>query len=123
MGMTQKIDLLAAFLGLRFLPMPFTIGSNTINPKLILHDETVEYRAVFTTTAVPYSEIEKVDVFILGQQTTNLCLYQRESMFTFIGNLNNRARLIEVLRFFQTKNCPLTIKALELIHTAEASTR
>lgn len=115
--MNQKIELVAAFVGLTFLPQPFVLGSNTINPKLVLHEEEIEYRALFTTNTVRYTELEKVDVFLFGKKTTNLCLSRPNSIFTFVGNLNNKAKLIEVLQFLQTKNCRLTDRAINLVNT------
>lgn len=112
--MSQKVELIASFLGLRFLPPPLGIGSNSINPKLIFHEDEVEYR-VFSTTRINYTSIEKVDVFLF-YKTTNLLLTRHDSVFTFGGNLNDRAKLIEVLRFLQRKGCSLTEKALNFMH-------
>lgn len=112
--MSQEVKLIAAFLGLRFLPLPLAIGSNSINPKLVLHDSTVEYRALFSTDVIRYSDIEEVDIY-LAYKTTNISIQPKDSIFRFVGNLNNKARLIEVLRFLKQKNCSLTERALKLL--------
>lgn len=108
--MSHTIKLTASFLGLKFLPPPFGLGSNSINPKLILHDDELEYR-VFRTNSVGYSDIEQIDIFLF-YKTTNLLVFRRDSVFTFGGNLNDKAKLIEVLAFLASKGCVLTEKAL-----------
>ncbi len=111
--MSQTIKLTASFLGLKFLPPPFGIGSNSINPKLILHDDELEYR-VFKTNLVSYSDIEQVDIFLF-YKTTNLLLTRSDSIFTFGGNLNDKAKLVEVLQFLASKGCRMTEKALRFM--------
>ena len=112
--MSQDVNLVASFLGLKFLPPALGIGSNSLNPKLIFHEDEIEYR-VFLTNRVAYSDIEKVDVLIF-YKTTNLLLTRKDSVFTFGGNLNDKARLVEVLKFLQRKDCFLTEKALNLMN-------
>jgi len=113
--MKQNIKLFAAFIGLKFLPRQLGIGHNSINPKLILYDDKIEYRSLIFTQKLNYSDIEKVDVF-LAWKTTNICISKKNSIFTFAGNLNNKQSLTELVIFFNSKKCNLTSKALELIN-------
>lgn len=112
--MSQEINLSAAFVGLKFLPSVVAIGSNSINPKLVLHDDQIEYRALFGTDIMSYSALEKVDVY-LNYRTANICITRQDSVFTFAGNLGDKAKLINVLHIVKGKNCTLTDKALKLL--------
>lgn len=116
-----KIELVAAFKGLTFLPNPLTIGLNNANPKLILKKEQIEFRNLLFTTKKTYSQIEEVDVYInsfklFGISTTNICLTFKDSIFTFVGNLNNMARLIELVTYFRDKGIVLTERAKKTIN-------
>ena len=115
--MSQPIQLAAAFLGLKFLPHPLVLGSNNLNPKLILHDEQVEYRATFSTDLISYTAIEKIDVYF-SYKTTTIRIIRQDSVFTFAGNLSDKNKLVDVLQFFKNKNCLLTDKASKVLQEA-----
>ena len=113
--MTGEVNLLAAFLGLKFLPQPLVIGSNSINPRLILHDEEFEYRIFFTTHKIKYTDVDLVDVYTRFN-TANVCISRKDSVFTFSGKLISKARLIELVQFLKSKNCILTANATDLLN-------
>ena len=108
----HKADLIAGFGSFKFIPMPIVFSTNNANPKLILHEEHVEYRGGFITRRVNYNEIEKVDVYFIGTRTNNLVIYKKTGISTFIGNFRKRNQLQEFLQLFQKKGCTLTEKAL-----------
>lgn len=116
MNKNIEIKLVAAFKGVTFIPSPFVLGHNNINPKLILKEQGIEFKNLFFTQEKQYSEIKEVTIFInnfklLGVKTTNVCLSFNNSVFTFIGNLNDEKKLRELLALFKKKGCNLTSEA------------
>jgi hypothetical protein len=109
-----KCSLIASFLGVKFIPMPIVLGVNNFNPKLIFRDHEIECRACFTTKRTVYNEVESVDVFF-ARKTTNICIRWKNSVFTFIGNFNNKELLKEALLIMRAKDCPLSAAALLFI--------
>jgi len=115
-----SIPLVAAFFGLKIVPFPFALGGNNLNPKLLLHEEYIEYKSLFRTQTKTYQEIDEVDVFVSNLKvfsigTTNIRLSFTGSVFTFMGNLNDLEKLKEVLLFLRAKGCRLSDKAASLL--------
>lgn len=110
----MKINLRAAFLGLKFLPHPLGIGGNNLNPKLFLHDNEIEYRNVFTTHKLRYDAIDKVDTFTTFK-TNNIILKPSNSIFTHSFNVKDKEQFKVALQFLSEKNCPLTDKAIKMM--------
>jgi hypothetical protein len=116
---TQKnIYLTSASLSLKFIPIP--VSSNNINPKLVLKESSIEYRAAFLTSERNYSEIVLVDVntfripFILTR-TAYIKLRFASSIFIFSGNLEELAKLKELVHILKKKGCPISDKAEQLL--------
>ncbi|TPG72297.1 hypothetical protein [Hymenobacter nivis] len=101
-------NLRAGFVGLRFLPELIAIGTNNLNPKLILHDGHVEYRGAFFTNSLPYASIELLNVAFVGSGTNNLTIVPRTGLTTFTGNFEKKAQLYQFLALFKAKGCPLS---------------
>ena len=117
---THSVSLKAAFKGVKFIKMPFVIGTNNLNPLLELYQNDIQYRNLFFKSTKRYETIETVDVFVhkgmlLGKTTTNICLYFKNSIFTFVGNTDNLEQLKEVVIFFKDRGCNLSKKAQDLI--------
>ena len=119
----KKVKLVAAFLGVKFLPMPFSIGSNNLNPKLILKESHIEYRNIFFTNKKPYTQIDYVDIYtnslkIFGITTTNICIFFKNDIFTFVGNLNSAERLKDLLITFSELGVILSEKSIKFIENS-----
>lgn len=109
------VKLIAGFVGLKFMKLPFVWGTNNFNPKLILKEESFEYRGGFWSTIEYYENIEKIDIY-LAYKTTNIEITKTNSKFTFVGNTNNDLELRKCLTFFHEKKCALTQKALNFLN-------
>ena len=105
-----KVKIVAAFLGLKFLPKIIALAFNNFNPKLVLSDSGVEYRAFVFTNHIKYHEIEKIDI-LLALQTTNIYLIRKNSAITVSANTNNKDELYRCLLYLRDKGCPFTEKA------------
>jgi|GEM_PF-2120877 len=116
---TFNVKIIAAFLGLKFLPSVFAFASNNFNPKLVFSEEDIEYRAAFFTGRLTYDEIEIVDILI-WTQTTNICLIRNNSIVTVSANTNNENELYKCLAYLRRKGCSLT-KSAEEFHSKLAS--
>lgn len=108
-------DLRAGFVGLRFLPDIIALGTNNLNPKLILRQEAIEYRGAFFTSTIAYSDVEKVAVAFIGRGTNNLTITPRIGLTTFTGNFRHRSQLYQFLAFLSSKGCPLTPHTQQLL--------
>lgn len=104
--------LIAGFRGFKFTTLPIVFAHNNYNPKLILHEDYIEYRGGFCTGKTTYQEIEKIDIFVWKKGTNNIVISRKTSQFTFIGNFKNRTQLQDFLKIFYEKGCVLTQKAL-----------
>jgi hypothetical protein len=109
---TFKVKIIAAFLGVKFLPRVIAIALNNFNPKLILSDNDIEYRAFIFTGRITYDEIESVDI-LLWTQTTNVYLIRNNSIVTVSANTNNEEELYRCLDYLRRKGCILTKRADE----------
>jgi len=109
---TFNVKIIAAFLGIKFLPRAIALAFNNFNPKLILSDEGVEYRAFIFTARLAYREIERVDI-LLWTQTTNVYLIRNNSIITVSANTNNEKELYRCLEYLRTKGCSLSDRAEE----------
>jgi len=106
----RDIKVIAAFLGVKFLPRVIALAYNNLNPKLILSDDGIEYRAFVLTGRIKYNEIEKVDI-LLATGTTNVILARNNSVITVSANTNNRRELYRCLQYLEAKGCQLTERA------------
>ena len=109
---TFNVKIIAAFLGLKFLPRIIALAYNNFNPKLILTDDHIEYRAFLFTGRLTYNEIESVDI-LLSIRTTNVYLFRNNSLVTVSANTNNKQELHRCLDYLRKKGCTLTNRAEE----------
>jgi hypothetical protein len=109
------VKLIAGFVGLKAIKLPFVFGSNNLNPRLILKDESFEHKVFFWSTTEYYKNIEKIDIY-LAYKTTNIEITKTNSKFTFVGNTNDHFELKKCLAFFHEKKCTLTQKALDFLN-------
>lgn len=116
--MKYNVDLRAAFVGLTFLPNPVVIGTNNINPLLILHDQQIEYRNLFTTNKLSYSNIKQVDIY-MAWHTNNIIFTPTNGVFTVNCNVRSKAQFLEALKLLQEKGLSLSDKALAYINCTE----
>jgi len=116
---TFKVKIIAAFLGLKFLPRVIALASNNFNPKLILSADDIEYRAFIFTGRLTYDEIESVDILI-WTQTTNVYLIRNKSIVTVSANTNNEEELYKCLNYLRGKGCVLTKRADEFCSRLES---
>jgi len=107
-----EIKLRAAFLGAKFLPRIIAFANNNFNPKLILSNTHIEYRAFLFTNRIEYREIEKIDILI-WIKTNNIYFIRNNSFITVSANAVNENDLIMCLRFLMEKGCILTERAQE----------
>ncbi len=106
---TLNVKVNATFLGLTFLPQPFTLAYNNLHPKLVLSDAGIEYRAFFFTSHMGYDQIEKVEVATIFR-SAHLCLIRKNSPVTVIANTSQN-ELFRCLKYLSQKGCTLTEKA------------
>lgn len=106
------ITLEAAFAGFTFLPW-FAWASNSLNPKLILHADHVEYRVLRTRTR-PYSEIARVD-YRKAPGTENVVLEFHGATMTLIANTGFVRCAKEALMLLHQQGCPLSERAQALL--------
>ncbi|MHC0447875.1 hypothetical protein ACWA1F_20885 [Flavobacterium sp. 3-218] len=109
------VKLVAGFVGIKKIPLPFVWAINNFNPKLILEEDYFEHRGGFWSKTDDYDNIEKIDIF-LAYKTTNIEITKIDSKFTFVGNTNNNMELKKCLAFFHEKKCNLTQKALDFLN-------
>jgi len=109
------VKLIAGFVGIKKIPLPFVLAINNNNPKLILKEESFEHRGSFWGKTDYYENVEKIDIY-LAYRTTNIEITKIDSKFTFVGNTNNNLELKRCLAFFQEKKCNLTQKALDFLN-------
>ncbi|WPR70486.1 hypothetical protein SLW70_11095 [Flavobacterium sp. NG2] len=108
------VPLIAGFVGIKKIPLPFVLGVNNFNPKLILKMDYFEHSGIFYGKTDVYENIELVDIFI-ARMTTNLIISKIDTIFTFVGNTNNTQELKKCLLFLQQKQCVLSEKALSFL--------
>lgn len=109
------VKLIAGFVGLKTMKLPFIWATNNFNPKLILKDESFEHRGGFWSTTEYYENVEKIDIY-LAYKTTNIEITKTNSKLTFVGNTNDDLELRKCLAFFHQKKCNLTQKALDFLN-------
>jgi hypothetical protein len=107
------VKLIAGFLGIKQIPLPFVLGINNANPKLFLKKDHYEYRGAFMSRKGLYENIERVDIF-LARRTTNVVIW-KNSIFTFVGNTDSDSELRKCLEFLKEKQCRLTQKAMDFL--------
>lgn len=108
--MNYSVDLVAAFLGLTFLPHPLVIGTNNLNPELVLQDDGITYRSLFTKGHIGYAQINYVG-FYKAWATKNVIVTTKGSVFTHCFNIRSEKQVIETLKIFKEKGCELSSKA------------
>ncbi|MDQ6530163.1 hypothetical protein [Flavobacterium sp. LHD-85] len=109
------VKLIAGFVGLKTMQLPFVWGTNNFNPKLILKEDSFEHRGGLWSKTECYENIEKIDIY-LAYKTTNIEITKTNSKYTFVGNTNNDLELRKCLAFFHEKKCTLTQKALDFLN-------
>lgn len=108
--MNYSVDLVAAFLGLTFLPHPLVIGTNNLNPELVLQDDGITYRSSFTKGHIGFAQINNVG-FYKAWATKNVIITTKDSVFTHCFNIRSEEQVIETLKIFKEKGCVLSTKA------------
>lgn len=108
---TINVPLIASFMLIKGL-YPISTSSNSISPRLLLHENFVEYKVIFSKKR-SYDEIEQIQI-LLGPATTNVILEFKDSRMSFAGNLNDKQKLAEVLKILKQK-CRLSPKAQEFL--------
>ena len=108
------VNLIAGFVGLKFIPMPIVVGTNNINPKLLLNDFDFEHRGAFFSKKDFYGNVKNVDVFF-ARKTTNVIITKDNSIFTFVGNTNSNSELYKCLVFLEKKGCEMSEKANDFL--------
>lgn len=108
--MNYSVDLVAAFLGLTFLPHPLVIGTNNLNPELVLQDDGITYRSSFTKGYISYAQIKSIG-FFKAWATKNVIVTTKGSVFTHCFNIRSEKQVIETLKIFKEKGCDLSTKA------------
>ena len=104
-----EVPILASFLGVRWLSKIIGFAHNNANPRLILRQDSVEYK-VFRTIERQYGEIEKVDVMeTVG--TKNVVFYFKNKQIIFSANIGNKIDLNYVLAYLKNKDVTLTPEA------------
>ena len=107
-----NVRIVAAFLGLKFLPRVIALAFNNFNPKLIFSDAGIEYRAFIFTRRLTFDEIESVDI-LRWTQTTNVYLIRNNSIVTISANTDDENELFKCLEYLRRKGCSLTKRAGE----------
>ncbi|KAA5545701.1 hypothetical protein [Adhaeribacter rhizoryzae] len=107
-----EIKVKAGFLGVKFLPKVVAFASTNFNPKLILSEAGIEYRAFLFTSRIDYSEIEKIDILI-WIKTNNIYFIRTNSIITVSLNTNNETELYTSLHYLVEKGCVLSERAEE----------
>ena len=82
-----------------------TIGENTFNPKLILYDNSMEYR-MLVLKRVDYSQIESVqEISFLFSHYLKISFY--DQFFTFSVRLANQEIMHKIADFFHSRGIPV----------------
>jgi hypothetical protein len=121
----MNIKIIAGFVSLKFLPKPMSIGHNNLNPKLILKKDSIEYKGAFFTNNSSYDNIESIDIYIndslkVGRiGTINLYILFKNTQFIFIANINNKAKLREVIEIFNDIGVSISKDAKVFMNTKE----
>jgi hypothetical protein len=115
-----KVDLMAGFVSFKFLPPPFSVGHNNLNPKLILREDGLEFRGAFFTTDTFYKNIEKAGCSVSANSISlfrmNMVRFSFDNtIFTFSGNVKTLDGLKQVWIFLENKGCPLSARVKQLL--------
>lgn len=105
------VPLLRASIGVKSLPRYLSFFGNNFNPRLTFTKNSVIYQ-IWSTTRMPYSQIEEVDIAIFGY-VKNLILKFYDSPFTFVGNVYTKQNLRDALTHLKKIGAPLTDSADE----------
>lgn len=115
----KNIALRAGFVGLKFLPHPLVVGSNNLNPKLVLRKDDFEYRGLFLSKIRRYTDIDIVDVYVNAYPiiaTSTIILEFKDSPFVFSGSLSQGEMLRDLVLFFQDRGCSLSKRAEDFLN-------
>lgn len=104
-----RVPIRAAFLGRKATGM-LSLGNNSLNPLLILHEDQVEYRVFFRRTR-PLSEIDLVEVYGFARHV-RLTFENGSTFSAFVPNPDARR---ELLAFFARKGVALGERASALL--------
>ncbi len=107
-----KVPVRATFIGFKKIPL-IAVASNSLTSSLILFENHIEYK-VCRTRRYSYSKIDSIGIFrTVG--TENIEINNRNSLFSFSGNVFEKENLIEILKFFKRKQIHLTNKAANFV--------
>jgi len=103
------IHVRATFLSLRFLPSPFALGHNNLNPVLHLYPDRVELKSV---KKVEFAYTDIVEVCTMKAiATRNISFKLKKGMYRHTANIMDDETFLSVLTFLEEKGVPLTPKA------------
>ncbi len=114
------VTLEAAFAGLTFLPW-FAWAHNSLNPRLILHADRVEYQVLRTRTC-PYRGIANVD-YRTAWGTENIVLEFQGATTSFIANTGLLRRTREAIAMLKQQGCPLSMRAQTMLMSQSVAVR
>lgn len=89
------IPVSATFMGLRGVSPWLAVATNSLNPKLAIAPDRLEYRVIGKQSA-PFSTIQCVEVR-RGPGTVNLCFVFTSGLFTFSANVGDDASALQAL--------------------------
>jgi len=108
------IPVFATFTGLSVGLPWLAIATNSLNPRLAIGAQGLEYRVTGLRTA-PFDTIRSVDV-ITGPGTVNLCFTFTQGPFTFAANVGDEASAAQALRLLP-RSIPRRAQAAALERT------
>ena len=103
-----RIPTRATFAGVEGAPL-LALGHNNCCPLLRLFNDQIEFR-VLRKQRRPYSSIKSVGVH-QGFLTNNIQIVWHGALLTFSANISREDNLVEVVKFLQRKQVPLSPKA------------
>lgn len=109
-----KVPIVGGYWGTKSLPKLVALAHNNANPLLVLYEDRILTRAIFSKKTYAYQQIEKVDV-TEAIMTENINLYIRDSNSIVSFNVYSRDNLREVVGFLDRKGISLTENARRFI--------
>jgi hypothetical protein len=103
------IDLIAGFDSFSFLPTWVALGSNNLNPTLLLFPEHMELKTT-GRSKIKYAQIKQIDART-SIKTHNVIFYFKRSISRRAVNIRDQQRFLEVLNFFNDQDLELSPKA------------
>ncbi len=103
------IPIRATFISLKFMPSPFAVGHNNLNPKLTLYSDHLAIKSV-KTYEISYDDVREVGV-LKWFGTRNIRLKLKSGLLTHTANVRDDESFKCVLNFLSEKGLVLNSKA------------